>query len=889
MPRNKSKNVLQLVTQSPLGRLINLVHQIYGELRRVTVLRSVNQFNVVLALLFYKRISDTSLLSIPEGCRWNDVRSNKDSNKFTMILDNMRTTLGMHNDSDKDLFSALVALDIFDIYSEVKPTVQQALFKLIDGLDLSLNSFGLFAFDSALSDIYDDYTRMMPSQRGEHNNPAWIEELLVKMLEPKSHETVYFPFCRTGSVISTFIKASQGLNSTGDIRENPTLPLNIQGVELNKKIWAFAKLRLTLLGGMSLDISNANPYETLPKISPDVVYCVPPFGNITEQASTNCIIGREKFELPKNRGEVLFLLNALQKSTKTGRVGIVVPQGILFDHSLRKVRRALLDEDLLDAIVELPARSFSPAPSMKAVILVLNKSKLPGRKNKVAFGVLPSLNKDNSLTSTEIDAIVSEYHSLESFNKWIYASKEDIQRQDYNLVPSFYHNGLNNEIDALIQDNNGKRLDEVCTITRGRSRRPNEDNSGLPFISTKDLSGEITDPYLDFSNATLGNPEGPNHIITQRCILVSLIGRDPKATIYDPKRAYKSESEEVYDGILINQNIVCLVPNERHVDFEYLYYQLKTPILLKQFDSLHGGVGIPNISLQKLRSIIIPVFGRMEEQREITRQTKEALLIEANAKLVSLRAILNIEEKKQEAEFQVVRHIAHNLSPRLSSVGSVLKHLNDFLLSKNLLQEPIQEQFYDGQQMEFVGDAIAKARLDVIQMNNLIKDTRKVITEEITREDFNNVNILDFFETIKAKYINESFTLLIECDNSINFELHETSFAEMIDNFIRNAEIHGFNAQTTLSPLIVISCQIENKLINIDIKNNGLPLPPELTADKFISFGEKRTNSPGEGLGGAYINKVIRAHEGDLQIITSDRNFPVCFRICLPLRSASNE
>lgn len=878
----------ELVKSSPSKGLHNAAHNIYNELRQVTTLRSVNTFNVVFLLLFYKRISDTSLLNIPEGYRWADVRINNDTPKLTMILDNMRRTLGMHNDSDKDLFAALVALDVFDIYSEVKPAVQQTIFNHIDGVDLSLESFGLFAFDSALSAIYDEYSRQMPSQRGEYSNPAWIEELLVKMLEPKSHETVFFPFCKTGSVISAFIKASQSLNSTSDIRENPTLPLNIQGVEQNTSIWAFAKLRLVLLGGLSLDISNGNPYETQPKLSPDVVYCIPPFGYNPEKRPTDCAIGKETVEVPKNRGEVLFLLNVLQQTSKAGRVGAVVPINILLDHSLRKVRRVLLDEDFLEAIIELPDKSFFPTTSVKTVLLILNKAKSPARKNQVVFGVLPPLDKRNELASEVIDTIVAEYHSIGHSKKWVVASKEDIQKQDYNLTPAYYHDGLINELEVLIQGNIGKQLDEICTITRGRSRRPTEDNTGLPFISTKDLSGEVTDPYLDFSGVTLGTPEGPNHIITQRCILVSLIGRDPKATIYDPQRAYKPESDEMYNGILINTNIVSLVPNENVVDFEYLYYQLNTPIFLKQFDSHHAGAGLPHLSLQEFRSIKIPVLELKEQQREITRQTKEALLIEANAKLESLKANLNIEERKQEAEFQVVSHIAHNLSPRLSSVSSVLKHLNEFLASKNLLQEPIQEQFYDDQVMELVGDAIAKARQDVIQMNSLIKDTRKVITEEIRKEDFKKVNLEGFLNSIKAKYVNRSFKLAIDCDGGIYFELHETSFAEMIDNFIRNAEIHGFNQQSE-PQLIEIACQVEDNRLNIDFKNNGLPLPAELTADKFISFGGKRTNSPGEGLGGAYIDKVIRAHEGELQIITSDKIFPVCFRICLPLRSVSNE
>jgi nitrogen-specific signal transduction histidine kinase len=65
--------------------------------------------------------------------------------------------------------------------------------------------------------------------------------------------------------------------------------------------------------------------------------------------------------------------------------------------------------------------------------------------------------------------------------------------------------------------------------------------------------------------------------------------------------------------------------------------------------------------------------------------------------------------------------------------------------------------------------------------------------------------------------------------------------------------------------------------------NNGVPLPNELTAEKFIDFGSKGKSSPGDGLGGAYIYKVIRAHRGNLEIIRDNKEFPVNFRITLPI------
>jgi len=253
--------------------------------------------------------------------------------------------------------------------------------------------------------------------------------------------------------------------------------------------------------------------------------------------------------------------------------------------------------------------------------------------------------------------------------------------------------------------------------------------------------------------------------------------------------------------------------------------------------------------------------------------------------LLPKKYIYDFDRITRNAEFQVVRHIAHDLSPKLSTVDSVLKHLTHFIESHELLQAPLQEQSYKGQTLVPVAEAIEMARNNISQMEKLIKDTRKVITEEIPMEEFNSVNLRDFLDAAKKKYANGNIRLDIDCDQNIQYEMHETSFAEMIDNFIRNAEVHGFakkSKRTKLKISIMVTKRKNDSSLIIEIKNNGAPLPDELTVEKFTEFGNKGKNSHGDGLGGAWIYKVIRAHRGDLEIIREDKEYPVNFKITLP-------
>jgi hypothetical protein len=239
--------------------------------------------------------------------------------------------------------------------------------------------------------------------------------------------------------------------------------------------------------------------------------------------------------------------------------------------------------------------------------------------------------------------------------------------------------------------------------------------------------------------------------------------------------------------------------------------------------------------------------------------------------LLPKKYIYDFDRITNSGENQVFRHLAHNLSPKLSTVDAVLKHLTRFIESHELMQEPLQPKFYEGQALEPVGEAIDKARSYILQMHKLIKDTRKVITEEIPMEEFSTVNLRNFLEATKKKYANRNFNLEIICQPDIEYTLHETSFAEMIDNFIRNAEMHGFlaNRERALCKIAIAAHKHINNL-TISISNNGTPLPDDLTIEKFRSSSSKGKNSSGDGLGGAYIYKVIRAHHGSLEIIRYD-------------------
>jgi signal transduction histidine kinase len=247
------------------------------------------------------------------------------------------------------------------------------------------------------------------------------------------------------------------------------------------------------------------------------------------------------------------------------------------------------------------------------------------------------------------------------------------------------------------------------------------------------------------------------------------------------------------------------------------------------------------------------------------------------------KSILKIEEEKKGAEFQVVSHLAHNIKPKLSSAQSVLSHLKDFIHRENLDNSPLQRQFYDEQTTETVTDAIQKAQGALSQVNEEIINIRDLITEEINTEDFQKVDIEELFrDQIIPLFANEKGNLRIELEAEARCKavIHKHSFVESMNNLIRNALVHGFTS-SNFRHIIKFVVRKKRGGIIVDYFNNGDPLPQEINQNNLLSYGVKSVESPGGGLGMAYVGKMIMAHHGTFEIL-DDPVYNVHFRIVLP-------
>ena len=144
---------------------------------------------------------------------------------------------------------------------------------------------------------------------------------------------------------------------------------------------------------------------------------------------------------PKGRGDFAFILHMIASMTATdGRVGVVVPHGVLFrGGSEGKIRRKLIEENLLEGVVGLPANLFF-GTSIPAALLFFNHAK----KNHNFLFIDASREfeegkNQNFLREQDIEKIIQTWEEQKFSEKYSYlASMDEINENDFNLNVPLY-------------------------------------------------------------------------------------------------------------------------------------------------------------------------------------------------------------------------------------------------------------------------------------------------------------------------------------------------------------------------------------------------------------------------------------------------------------------
>jgi type I restriction enzyme M protein len=483
-----------------------------------------------------------------------------------------------------------------------------------------------FSYDHSerLGDAFEYLLSVLGSQgdAGQFRTPRHIIDFMVAVVAPRKNETILDPACGTAGFLISAYKHILRTNTDakGHSKLTPDekgrLAKNFKGYDISPDMVRLSLVNLYLHGFTDPHIFE---YDTLTSEErwnefADVILANPPF-----MSPKGGIKPHKRFSIQAKRSEVLFVDYMAEHLTPSGRAGIIVPEGIIFQSqtAYKDLRKMLVDNSLV-AVVSLPAGCFNPYSGVKTSILFLDKS-LARQSDTIAFfkvendgfglgaqrraiekNDLPQVQAELAAYLQALRAKASTESILALTSTAQIVPKEKIAANgDYNLSGERYREG-----DARRSAFPLRRFEEVCTLEYGESLPKEKRVEGpYPVVGSNGITGYHNEYIVEGPAIVVGRKgsAGEVTLIEKNCF--------PIDTTYYVKQTNPADS-----------------------NISFLFWMLKTLNL----PELRGGAGIPGLNradVYETHQIPLPP---LEVQKEIVAE------IEGYQKVINgARAVLD--------------------------------------------------------------------------------------------------------------------------------------------------------------------------------------------------------------------------------------------------------
>lgn len=442
--------------------------------------------HVVLGLIFLKFVSDkfeehrakliadgkekyvempefynmSNVFFLEEISRWNYIKEKAKQDDLALIIDTALHTIEKDN---KSLKGALP-----DNYFSRLGLESSKLASLIDEIS-EINTLKDKEQD-IVGRVYEYFLSKFAlaegKGKGEFYTPKSIVNLIAEMIEPYKG-IIYDPACGSGGMFVQSIKFIESHH--GNKRE-----VSIYGQEYTNTTYKLAKMNLAIRGiSANLGSKAANTFsdDQHKDLKADYIMANPPFNQKDWRAEDELIDDprwRGYDVPPKSNANYGWILNMASKLSENGVAGFILANGALSGGGEEyKIRRKLIENDLVESILVLPQNMFYTT-NISVTLWILNRNKTARtaqvgnenrnyrhRKGEILFMDLrqmgePFEKKFTQFSIDDIQQVAATYHDwqiselvniAESFNHAEYcysASREEVEAKDFSLVPSKY-------------------------------------------------------------------------------------------------------------------------------------------------------------------------------------------------------------------------------------------------------------------------------------------------------------------------------------------------------------------------------------------------------------------------------------------------------------------
>ncbi len=332
-------------------------------------------------------------------------------------------------------------------------------------------------------DLFEHVLRQIRQQGelGQFRTPRHVIRALVHLVDPRLGETVYDPAAGTaGFLVGAWDHIRLANSSPAGIEEVETDSKTVRrglgdmlgrdavrqlqeetfyGTDVDPQMVRLATMNLTLRGlervrimrrdALTRSLDRAAKAELgLPPDGFDIILANPPFKGKLDQDR----IVEEVRVGSTTRTELLFVQFMLYHLKDGGRCGVVVPEGVLFgsNRAHRELRRRLVENNRVDAVLSLPGGAFKPYSGVKTSVLVFSKG---GTTERVMFlhaendGYKLDANHDTPIDEDDLPGLITDFRDRDDCWKqwqskdpdsdwtenWWFTEADAIRAADFNL------------------------------------------------------------------------------------------------------------------------------------------------------------------------------------------------------------------------------------------------------------------------------------------------------------------------------------------------------------------------------------------------------------------------------------------------------------------------
>ncbi|PLB19211.1 MAG: Type I restriction-modification system, DNA-methyltransferase subunit M [Flavobacteriaceae bacterium FS1-H7996/R] len=427
---------------------------------------------------------------LEEISRWSYISKNAKQDDIAIKIDTALHTIEKNNPSLKgalpDNYFSRLGLDKSKLAS-LLDKINEIDTLLNEGQDIVGRVYEYFLSKFALKE---------GKGKGEFYTPKSIVNLIAEMIEPYKG-IIYDPACGSGGMFVQSIKFIE--NHHGNKKE-----ISIYGQEYTNTTYKLAKMNLAIrgiaanLGEKAADTFAQDQHKDL---KADFIMANPPF-NQKDWRAENELIDDPRwmgYEVPpKSNANYGWILNMVSKLSENGVAGFILANGALSGGGEEyKIRRKLIENNLVEAILVLPRNLFYTT-DISVTLWIVNKNKKvhsrkignETRKNRdrekeILFMDLrqmgePFEKKYTQFSDDDIQKVVSTYHQwqveeIENVPEFCYsATLEAVEKKDFSLVPSKYIEFVNRDENIDFEDKMTSLKGEFGELLKAEAQSKND-------------------------------------------------------------------------------------------------------------------------------------------------------------------------------------------------------------------------------------------------------------------------------------------------------------------------------------------------------------------------------------------------------------------------------